>query len=253
MPEAANIPAIPVDADATAAQLQRDGFVRLEQAVPGEWLERARGHVRAHLERHGEKFFSLVDPAADASSPLAEIAHAPGVVALLEQVGRRLKPNATFDLSVYNVLRVIAGPRGGDGSCQFHYDASVVTMLVPLFIPEGEPGAAGELLTFPAHRPYRRSVLGNLAEKALTQNRWAWRRTEAKARANLTAHMQVLKPGDLYLFEGYRTLHGNLPCAPGSLRATLLLHHGDPHGDSALLRAVRAGRRLIEARRRGQG
>lgn len=244
------IPAQPVDAAAVAQAITADGFVCLPGALPAEVLQRARDHVRARLAVHGEKFFSIIRPGEEAGSPFAEIAHAPGIVALLEAVGRELCPRATFDKDVFNVLRIIAGSRGGDGSCQFHYDSSVVTMVVPLFIPEGEPAASGELLAMPAHRPYRRSVLTNVAEKIVVQNRWAWQRTERHARAILDQTMQRLTPGNLYLFEGYRTLHGNLPCAPGSLRATMLLHHGDPHGDSALLRAIRAMRQRVEARRR---
>ncbi|MCW1381420.1 hypothetical protein OLX02_01155 [Novosphingobium sp. KCTC 2891] len=233
-----------------ARQLDRDGFVCLQDAVAPEWVERARAYVRRHLAANGDKFFSIIRPADEAGSPFDELVHDPKIVGLLEGVGRIACPQATFDDEVYNVLRVIAGPKGTDGSCEFHYDATVVTMLVPIFMPEGEPHNSGELLTFPNKRPYRGSVLTNLAEKALVQNKWAWDRTEQEARANLSQHMQLLHPGNLYLFWGYRTLHGNLPCAPNSLRTTLLLHHGDPHGGNALLKAVRSGRKVVENWRR---
>lgn len=235
-----------------AARLDSDGFVCLQDAVDPDWVERARAHVRRHLAENGEKFFSIIRPADEDGSPFDELVHDPKIVGLLEGVAKIACPEATFDDEVYNVLRVIAGPKGSDGACQFHYDATVVTMLVPIFMPEGAPHASGELLTFANMRPYRGSVVTNLAEKALVQNKWAWERTEKQARANLDAHLQLLHPGNLYLFWGYRTLHGNLPCAPNSLRTTLLLHHGDPHGGNALLKAVRSARKLVENRRRAR-
>jgi hypothetical protein len=41
----------------------------------------------------------------------------------------------------------------------------------------------------------------------------------------------------LYLIWGYRSLHGNMPCESGAVRATLLLHFG---------RAPTDGRRTID-------
>jgi hypothetical protein len=230
--------------------------VRTDQVLAGppdpvsEWLEQAKTRVRDYIAENGEKYFSIIRPSNEEGSPFERFARAPEVKDLLEQVASTLRPDAGFDSEVYNVLRIIAGPSGSDGACQFHYDATVLTMLVPLFIPEGEPTASGELVTFPAHRPYRRFVLTNLLDKAFWQNAWAWRRTERRVRANLAQHVQRLKPGNIYLFEGYRTLHGNLPCAPNSLRATMLLHHGDPHDGSTVLGAILSGRKLIETRRR---
>ncbi|NML93276.1 hypothetical protein [Novosphingobium olei] len=250
---AIRLPALSEIAPALASQLDRDGFVCVKDAVDMAWVERARAYVRDHLDANGEKFFSVIRPSDEKGSPFDDLAHDPKIAGLLEGVARIACPQAIFDDEVYNVLRVIAGPKGTDGSCEFHYDASVITMLVPIIMPDGgEPHQSGELLTFPNNRPYRNSVLTNLAEKALVQNKWSWRRTKKKALANLEQHMKKLLPGNLYLFWGYRTLHGNLPCAPNSLRATMLLHHGDPHGGNPLIKVVRSARKVVENRRRSR-
>lgn len=47
-----------------------------------------------------------------------------------------------------------------------------------------------------------------------------------------------LIPGNLYLFWGYCSLHANDECHPDLLRATALLHFGNPHHDSALARLL---------------
>ena len=67
---------------------------------------------------------------------------------------------------------------------------------------------------------------------------------------NPAAHVKQLKVGNIYLFWGYRTLHGNLPCGVDALRTTLLLHLGDPHGNALATRVIRSLRARIEARRR---
>lgn len=233
----------------TAQQLDRDGFVCIENAVSTDWIEGARRNIRARLDEHGEKFFSLIRPADESGSPYDQLAHDPQIHALMHGLTKIACPKGVVESEdVYNVVRVIAGPEGTSGSCEFHYDASVVTMLVPIFMPDPAKGPSGELVTLANRRPYRSSALTNLIEKTLVQNRFYWRHIRSRI-GDAGEHVQFLKPGNLYLFWGYRTYHGNLPCAPNSLRATLLLHYGNPHGSTALMRSVRNARKVVETRR----
>lgn len=238
-----------VSAPELASTLDRDGFACIENVVSDEWLERARGHIRNLLAQNGNKFFSIVRPGNDPESPLAEIANDPSVKALMMNLTGQVCPKAVNENEeVYNVLRVIAGPKGTSGSFEFHYDPSVVTLLVPIFMPHNDPGKSGEFVMFPNGRPFRRSLVYNLIEKAIAQNRFAAKRTVKKLR--LDEHVRLLYPGNIYLFWGYRTYHGNMPCAPHTLRATMLLHYGSPHGKSKILSAIRGGRRVVETVRR---
>ena len=63
--------------------------------------------------------------------------------------------------------------------------------------------------------------------------------------------MVDLKPGGAYMFWGYRTFHGNMPCGPDHLRATLILQYGDPHRGSPVLSLLRL-RRELRMRRWGR-
>lgn len=237
-----------------AADLDRDGFVELAGAIDPAWLAHAQADVRDRLARHGEKYMSVVWPAREPGSAAARLVADPGLNALLDHLGRHARPNgADTGEPLLNVLRIVAGPHGGENALKFHYDASVVTALVPLFIPQGEPGRSGELVVYPNRRPYRPSVAVNLAEKALVQSDAYQRRFARRFYAGDRHQMRDLAPGNLYLFWGYRTFHANLPCAPGSLRATMLLHLGNPHGRDPLTRTVRALRERREARRIAAG
>jgi hypothetical protein len=246
----ATSPGFPQSAAALVEELNRTGFVCLENAVDQDWLERARSHIKSLLNTHGERFFSIVRPGDESGSPAREMASDPQLHRLIRDLTlsacpRGVEPGA----DIYNVLRIIAGPKSEEGSLLFHYDASVVTALVPIFMPANELRPCGELVTFPNRRPFRRSAAVNLIEKLLVQNRWSRRRAKRTFDAAPDDHLQLLHPGNIYLFWGYRTYHGNLPSAPNSLRATMLLHYGNPHGDNLALRTLRSGRRIVETLR----
>ena len=76
------------------------------------------------------------------------------------------------------------------------------------------------------------------------------RLAQAGGRA-IRPNIKYLKPGNLYLFWGYRTYHANFPVAGDAVRATMLLHYGDPHPSSLILKAntmrqIRDERRIAE-------
>ena len=94
-------------------------------------------------------------------------------------------------------------------------------------------GAPGDLVIFPNMRRVRPSYLLNLLDKVMFENKPAQallRRLARKRRFGATAIR--LTPGDIYFFWGYRSLHANEVCDPGELRATALLHYGNPHARS---------------------
>lgn len=235
-------------------ELQRTGFVGLEGAIRQDWLASARNRVTQLIEAEGAKYFSIIRPADEPCSPAEALVRDPRLSDLLHTVTASVCPQGVVDYEeVYNVLRVISGSNGGAGSLAFHYDASVVTALIPLFIPQAERTKSGELVVMPNRRPFRGNVLHNLAEKALLQNRVASKIAAAEVRKNPEHFLRDLVPGNMYLFWGYRTYHANFPCAPNSLRATMLLHYGNPHGRSPLLNQLRNGRIALERARRKRG
>ena len=104
---------------------------------------------------------------------------------------------------------------------------------------------AGELVGLFNKRPFRRFVLTNIIDKVIRQSRFYRRHIIRKLDRTDYLHRVDMEAGNLYLFCGYRSLHGNMPCESGALRATLILHVGRPHGSSeALTAAVRFGQSL---------
>jgi hypothetical protein len=229
-----------------ANELDRTGFVCLEDVVSKDWLQAAQGSVVSNLAKYGENDFCIINPANEPETPAHRFVSDPAVRSVLRDLASARCPQGVEEQEeIYSVLRVLAGPKRPASSFAFHFDAAVVTMIIPLVRPAAGAGRSGELVVFPNLRPFRRSVLINIAEKTAMQNVLYRRWMARKLRRAPGGDSIVLEPGNVYLFWGYRTYHANMPRAPYTVRATLLLHYGNPHHGSLAITAVKALRRLV--------
>ncbi|WP_214199625.1 hypothetical protein [Novosphingobium profundi] len=156
--------------------------------------------------------------------------------AICEQATAGPLPRSAF----YQILRCLTGSAQSGHAMRFHYDSYVLTALIPILVPET---GTGRLLLRPPLRPLRRSYLVNVLDKARVDNPLAqalYRRGHARHDPRL--QRVALRPGDLYLFWGYRTLHTNEPADDEGIRATALFHYHDPHAHSGVKRALRPRR-----------
>ncbi|SEH76864.1 hypothetical protein SAMN04489835_3889 [Mycolicibacterium rutilum] len=229
-----------IDADPLriADDLDDLGVVCVPGAVSKDWLERARTDVQELLAAEGERNHFIRSPETLA---MTDIIQSDNIIRLLEDVVRARFPAATADARLIgSALRVIAGPSESGDAWWYHYDANIVTMIVPIVIPDAGRGNSGELVGFFNKRPFRRFAFANILGKAFSQSRyyrWAILRRPGKPHYGRVIDMS---PGNVYVLWGYRSLHANMPCRAGALRATLLLHFGEVHGSSrALTTAVR--------------
>jgi hypothetical protein len=77
-----------------------------------------------------------------------------------------------------------------------------------------------------------------LVDTVLAQNSLYRRHVAKKVLDAPEKYLVAFQPGDACIFWGYRTLHGNLVCAPGLVRATLVLQYGEVHSDNRVLKVV---------------
>ena len=229
-----------LNANEIAAELDNDGFVTIENALDEDWLKRAQSYIGQLIEKKGRVYFSLNGLSREPGTPAYELANDPAMMALMADLSKLGCPTARLEDEIYSCLRVVAGASGDEKSLIHHYDKYVITILAPILIPEGLKRQAGELVLFPNRRGYRPFAWLNILEKAIVQSGWYRRRFTEKLLRGGDEAIRHLKPGNLYLFWGYRTYHSNFPVARDSVRATLLLHYGDPHPDSFILNAVRS-------------
>lgn len=222
--------AIGLTAPEIADDLNQTGVVCLERVIPADWLERAKNHASSLLVANGGRDLTVRGLSDELDSPAYELIADENFKQLLDELTLGACPEGVADgEEIYSVLRVVAGSKPVDEPLYFHYDASVVTVIVPICMPQN---GGGELVLFPNRRPIRRSVGLNIIEKLVTQNGF-YRARFARRLENQDQQDKCvvgLEQGNAYLFWGYRTYHAPLPPPPGELRVTLCLHYGQPHG-----------------------
>src|SRR6185503_4089095 len=157
------------------------------------------------VEQKGKRYFSLNKLSRDQDKPPQELTVDPQMRRLMEKLAQIGCPRAKLDEEIYTGLRVVAGSTGDERSLLHHYDRHVSTALAPILIPEGPKRRAGELIVFPNRRGYRRFALFNIIDKAIVQSDWYRNRVTRKLGAGDLPNIKYLKPGNLYLFWGYRT------------------------------------------------
>jgi hypothetical protein len=226
-----------VDVEEIADSMRRTGFGRVENAMPSDELRALQAFARDAVRRTGDESAYLA-PDALAGTAIGELARSPQLNTFLAQLHQAaaLRPPAPEE-SIYAGLRCLHGRTGAASSLQYHFDSYTVTALLPVEIPTS--GNRGDFLYYPNLRAVRRSAVVNIAEKAACQNGVTRRVLASQAfRKRVPPQRLELVPGNLYVFWGYRTLHGNDICDPDQLRATALFHFGDPHLGNPLVQAV---------------
>ncbi|WP_296262369.1 MULTISPECIES: hypothetical protein [unclassified Pseudomonas] len=221
-----------------ANEIDTNGFAKLSGAVTEVDLRQLRAWTDEQAARHQGEYFAYHGEAALGESLLASYWTDPQFKSLLAGLYRHAAQRDARSDRIFPVLRCVQGNQGKRESNAFHYDASLVTALVPVFIPtEGEE--RGDLMLFPNIRRVRSWVLFNVIEKALLQNKvtrgWILKGMQRKW---LNPYVLRLEPGNVYFFWGYRTLHANQPCGADVKRATALFHFGDPHTGSLATRLI---------------
>ena len=227
-----------ISASWLANELDNEGVVRLRDVFSSEWLDALRMSVTEYIADHGDGDFFIAEADQEIGSPAHQLVSDPALRQLFSETVRLRFPNvgSAQNIRCAMPVRAPSGPKAR--SNLFHYDASILTMVVPIFLPRATVGSCGELAAFGNKRPFRRFVASHLIDTILTHNSLYRTHITAKVHNAPEKHIVPLQPGDACMFWGYRTLHGNLECAPGLLRATLVLQYGAVHSDSRVLKVA---------------
>jgi len=225
-----------------ADQLDEQGVVRLRDVFSNEWLDAMRETVTDRIASHGDGDLYIARPDCETGSPAHQLMSDPALRRLFDDTARLRRPTAGPAQKFQCNIPVRNGIAPKMRSNLFHYDPSVLTMVVPIFTPRATVGNCGELAAFGNKRPFRRSVATHLVETVLTHNALYRRHFTKKVDNAPDKYIVALQPGDAYIFWGYRQFHGNLACEPGLLRATLVIGFGEVHSGWAMKMAWRFSR-----------
>jgi hypothetical protein len=223
-----------------AGDIDRRGCGIIENYISSEELAPIRALAEARVREMGGEYVALMGPDSVNGTLLSELPHFPEFRNLFQRLFELgMGERATRGPDFYQVLRCLQGPTGQHHCNRFHYDGHFLSAIIPIAIPE--TGMRGDFVLISNPRTIRGSYLVNLLDKLLVYNavsQWAFR---TAARRNFPRIVRMrMRPGSLYLFWGYRSIHTNEPCDEDKLRATAVFHYGDPHENSHTRRIVRS-------------
>ncbi|GLS74665.1 hypothetical protein [Methylobacterium tardum] len=223
---------------ALALEITSKGYAVVEDYVGPDDLRMAQAFVFDAVTANGGEYIGFAGTQDLGDTFLASLPADPDFVALCRNIYESAIGQPAPDVGFYQILRCLSGGSAKKHSMRFHFDSYILTALIPITVPDH--GNPGRLAIHPNTRDIRRTYLGNLIDKVLVDNRlsqalfnWAYHRGSKRV-VRLS-----LKPGSLYLFWGYRSLHTNEPCDADAIRATALLHYADPHADSWIKQRLR--------------
>lgn len=221
-----------------ARQIDREGFAVIEDYVAPQALQAAQEFVREAVASNGGNYLAFTGPDRLAGTFLQDWPLDPAFLALCRGVYESSLGRPAPAPAFYQVLRCLSGSLAAANSLNFHYDSYLLTALIPILMPER--GKRGDLLIIPNTRRLRAHYAANFLDKIALDNplsQWVLRGLYRRGHRSIR-HLR-LEPGNLYLFNGYRSIHTNEACDPDMIRATAILHYVDPHAESRLKRLLR--------------
>ena len=231
--------------------INTNGFAVLPGWASDVELSELQAMVTEAVSAAGNQYIALTGNQAVAGSLLHEWGQSPDFIDLCQRVVSKGTGQLSTEPGLHQVLRCLIGDQGQRESLIFHYDSFVLTTIMPVCMPDNSD--PGDLLMLPNHRPIRQNYALNLMDKLLIDNQWSQRRLAKRHAKHAEEFTQIrMRPGDMYLFWGYRSLHTNLPADPNVIRATAVFHYQNVHGRSSLASRIRRSLAQLKPQRAAQ-
>ena len=128
-----------------ARDINQNGYACIPGYLNNLQLTQLREQVYEQARQHHGEYFAHHDGEQVAGSLLATLSSAPEFQSLLDDVYQLGAGKAAPSKRIYLVMRCVQGQTGRKESNCFHYDASLVTALLPVEIPQ-EGDQRGDLL-----------------------------------------------------------------------------------------------------------
>ena len=219
-------------------ELNKKGFYSTNKIISKKDIKILKNLVKKKLKENNNQYFFLADKKLK-NTYINENKFIYKFQYLLNDLSKQLNLKNYKKQKIYKVLRVIAGNRSEKESYRYHFDAHLFTILIPIIIPNKKNTNNGDLIIFPNIRKINNSLVINIIQKILFQNRITKFLLKRNFFIKKRSNVLKLKPENIYIFYGYRTLHGNQNIDSGAIRATLLLHFYDLFDQSKLVKLNR--------------
>jgi hypothetical protein len=121
---------------------------------------------------------------------------------------------------VYPAMNILQGKKAQDAIHNYHFDATFLTLAVPVFMPDSSAPQRGSFRIWPNVRSFSTSWLLHKIWWRMMGTRWI--------RDRFRSVTVDFEPGSLYFFYGFRSWHGTCDLDDASLRANCLINVGGP-------------------------
>ena len=226
--------------------IEKNGFHCFENFINKKELETLRVEIYKKLEENNFQYFFLTSEYLK-NSLLNNVNFSSRIKNLLIKILKEYGFESRNGEDLYKVLRVVTGRKSKKVSLDFHFDAHLLTLLIPIIIPNREDSDNGDLLIIKNLRKLHNKIFLNIAQKIFFQSKLFRYILSKNIFAKIFKKEKLkLVPGNIYIFNGFRTLHANLNIHPTDVRATCLVHYYDIFRDSNLVSLNRKFRQKKE-------
>ena len=216
--------------------INTSGFVEIENYISENELQALKKFIDTKLKENQNQYFFLTSEGRERT-----LLNDENFFKKIEELLKKTAVNFGIDIDenekLYKVLRVVTGEKSKKVSLDFHFDAHLLTLLIPIYIPNRENSDNGNLVIIKNLRKLTKNIFVNIIQKIFYQSS-----VFKKVFINtgiVKSEILNLKPGNVYMFNGFRTLHANHEINPRDIRATILIHYYDIFRDSYLVKKNR--------------
>lgn len=228
-------------------KLNNKGYCCIENILSNQEIENLQNIVKQNLRTNNNNSFFLMNEKLD-NTFVNEENFLKKFYDIFFEFSKKENLKNYKNRKIFKNLRVISQSKMHSTSYDFHFDAHQYTILVPIIIPEsGNDNTNGNLILFPNLRKKTNNLILNIMQKLFFQNKVIKKILQYISSKNfIKKEILKFKIGNIYIFNGFRSLHANQPVKKGFTRATLLLHFYDVFEDSKIIQLNRNMRKLIE-------
>lgn len=218
-----------------------NGYCEIKNLINKKELQILKKFVIKNLNKNNEKTFFLSSKSNNILPKFFKKNYfiENKIKNLILNFAKNLKIKNYKNKNFYMVLRVIKNERIKKESFQFHFDAYLITLLIPIFIPNRKNSNNGHLFIGPNMRKLTNYIIYYIFQKIYYQKILPIIIVHNNLINFFKLNKVILKPRSAFLFNGFRSLHGNADIDTRDTRATLLVHFSDIFEDSNLVKLNR--------------
>jgi hypothetical protein len=216
--------------------IEKKGYIELKNYIKKKQLLILKKFVKQKLKENKNQYFFLTS-----ENKVKTILHSSSlfnkIEDLLKKITLQFGKKINEKEKLYKVLRVVTGKKSKKVSLDYHFDAHLLTLLIPIYIPKRRGSDNGNLVIFKNLRKLTKNIYKNIIQKLFYQSYFF--KIFFISTGLIKGEILNLVPGNVYIFNGFRTLHTNLQINPIDIRATILVHYHDIFIDSYLVKKNR--------------